>query len=164
MSAIVSCKDHDHSKRTIYDICETNEGGEVRTEHRLTQHYLLTDHFLQTALQTYCQHYKQAQPSQAHGLLRKARRLDTILNIRRDTTPESTPDTVEPECYKCHTQFSPVFYPALNTPVTNGINGRASGSSSSSNKSTSGKDKWMCHRCHFEANETNGKAMGMMVS
>ena len=29
MNAIVSCKEHDHSKRDIYDICETNEGGEV---------------------------------------------------------------------------------------------------------------------------------------
>src|SRR5688572_16562894 len=29
MNAIVSCKDHDHSKRDIYDLCETNEGGEV---------------------------------------------------------------------------------------------------------------------------------------
>ena len=29
MNAIVSCKDHDHSKRDIYDICETNESGEV---------------------------------------------------------------------------------------------------------------------------------------
>jgi hypothetical protein len=30
MNAIISCKDHDHSKRDIYDLCETNEGGEVR--------------------------------------------------------------------------------------------------------------------------------------
>ena len=29
MNAIVSCKDHDHSRRVLYDICETNEGGEV---------------------------------------------------------------------------------------------------------------------------------------
>ena len=29
MNAIISCKDHDHSRRVIYDICETNEGGEV---------------------------------------------------------------------------------------------------------------------------------------
>jgi hypothetical protein len=29
MNAIVMCKDHDRSKRDIYDICETNEGGEV---------------------------------------------------------------------------------------------------------------------------------------
>jgi hypothetical protein len=30
MNAIISCRDHDHSKRDIYDLCETNEGGEVR--------------------------------------------------------------------------------------------------------------------------------------
>lgn len=30
MNAIISCREHDHSKRDIYDICETNEGGEVR--------------------------------------------------------------------------------------------------------------------------------------
>lgn len=29
MNAIVSCKEHDRSRRDIYDICETNEGGEV---------------------------------------------------------------------------------------------------------------------------------------
>lgn len=33
MNAIVSCKDHDHSRRSIYDICETNEGGEVSQCH-----------------------------------------------------------------------------------------------------------------------------------
>lgn len=32
MNAIVSCKDHDRSKRDIYDICETDEGGEVGPE------------------------------------------------------------------------------------------------------------------------------------
>jgi len=38
MSAIVSCKDHDHSRRSIYDMCDTNEGGEVSNCHsgRLT--------------------------------------------------------------------------------------------------------------------------------
>ena len=30
MNAIVSCKEHDHSKRDIYDICSTNESGLVR--------------------------------------------------------------------------------------------------------------------------------------
>ena len=34
---------------------------------------------LQTALQVYCKTYKQAQVSETHGLLRKARRLDKIL-------------------------------------------------------------------------------------
>ncbi|KAF8997921.1 hypothetical protein BDQ17DRAFT_1362847 [Cyathus striatus] len=126
MNAIVSCKDHDHSKRDIYDICETNEGGE-------------------TALQVYCQAYKQAAVGQAHGLLRKARRLDTILNVRSETSvsrASSTPfDTTpsEPECSRCRSQFSPAFYP-------------------------DGSDKWICHKCHFETTESNTEAMSMMVS
>ncbi|TFK39718.1 hypothetical protein BDQ12DRAFT_697826 [Crucibulum laeve] len=124
MNAIVSCKEHDHSKRDIYDICETNEGGE-------------------TALQVYCQAYKQAAVTQAHGLLRKARRLDTILNLRSDAPSiTSTPELniqPEPECYRCHSQFSPAFYP-------------------------NGADTWICHRCHFDAGENGMKTMGMMVS
>ncbi|KAF7370427.1 Lid2 complex component snt2 [Mycena sanguinolenta] len=92
MNAIVSCKEHDHSKRDIYGICETNEGGE-------------------TALQVYCQAYKQAPVSQAHGLLRKARRVDPLLrsNIRLDSNADL--NAPEPECFRCHTRFSPAFYP-----------------------------------------------------
>ncbi|KAJ2911836.1 hypothetical protein MD484_g8581, partial [Candolleomyces efflorescens] len=129
MNALVSCKDHDRSKRDIYDICETNEGGE-------------------TALQVYCQAYKQA-PSNAHGLLRKARRLDNILNIRSGAETNgsvaSTPDpgNPDPECSRCKSQFSPAFYRIDSSSVT---------------------PSWFCHRCHYETNEINGKAMGMMVS
>lgn len=36
MSAIVSCKDHDHSRRSIYDMCDTNEGGEVSNYNSIT--------------------------------------------------------------------------------------------------------------------------------
>jgi hypothetical protein len=32
MSPVVSCKEH-NSRREIYEICEMNEGGEVRTHH-----------------------------------------------------------------------------------------------------------------------------------
>ncbi|KAF8972764.1 hypothetical protein BDZ97DRAFT_1649930 [Flammula alnicola] len=135
MNAIVSCRDHDHSKRDIYDICETNEGGE-------------------TALQVYCQAYKQAPVGQAHGLLRKARRLDTILNIRSDVPPpiQLPTSTSDPECYRCHSQFSPAFYPVTETSLA--LNG-----------TRNGQEVWMCHKCHFEVNETNSaKSMGMMVS
>ncbi|KAF8202404.1 PHD-zinc-finger like domain-containing protein [Pholiota molesta] len=135
MNAIVSCKDHDHSKRDIYDICETNEGGE-------------------TALQVYCQAYKQAPTTQAHGLLRKARRLDTILNIRSDIQPPvQTPTTApDPECFRCHSQFSPAFYPVTETSLA--LNGHRNG-----------QEVWMCHKCHFDVNETSSaKSMGMMVS
>jgi len=106
MNAIVSCREHDHSRRDIYDICETNEGGE-------------------TALQVYCQAYKQAAVTQAHGLLRKARRLDHILNIRSDTHTHHTESiSPEPQCYRCQTEFAPRFYPA-------------------------GDDRWICHSCQW---------------
>lgn len=108
MNAIVSCKEHDHSKRDIYDICETNEGGE-------------------TALQVYCQAYKQAPVGQAHALLRKARRLDSILNVRTDHIPQITPEqnSQDPACNFCMAEFSPAWYPVHEE-----------------------YDEWQCHACH----------------
>ncbi|KAG5725072.1 Lid2 complex component snt2 [Termitomyces sp. T112] len=125
MNAIISCKDHDHSKRDIYDICETNEGGE-------------------TALQVYCHAYKQALVGQAHALLRKARRLDQILNVRGDvsTIPPPEPLMPEPECYRCHSQYSPAFYPMS---LSNG-----------SRITSSDYTRWICHRCHFDVEQANG--------
>ncbi|KAF8909530.1 hypothetical protein CPB85DRAFT_1221968 [Mucidula mucida] len=98
MSAVISCKDHDHRRRVIYGLCETNEGGE-------------------TALQVYCQTYKRAS-DQSHALLRKARRLDQLLNIRSDmpSTPPSEPAPLEPVCEQCHTQFSPMFHRIADDP------------------------------------------------
>ncbi|KAF9560108.1 hypothetical protein CPC08DRAFT_708307 [Agrocybe pediades] len=144
MNAIVSCREHDHSKRDIYDICETNEGGE-------------------TALQVYCQAYKQAPVSQAHALLRKARRLDALLNIRNDNHAaqgSSTPNEPEPECFRCGTQFSPAFYRATPEDAM-AVNGNSSGSNGNNH---SRETKWMCHKCHFEMNETSTKSMGMTTS
>ncbi|KAJ3506376.1 hypothetical protein NLJ89_g6899 [Agrocybe chaxingu] len=140
MDAIVSCKDHDRSKRDIYDLCETNEGGE-------------------TALEIYCKAYKRAPVHHGHGLLRKARHLDTILsNLRIETYgstnhyPTSFGNGRDPECYRCHSQFSPFFYPISETSVVNGHQ--------------EGKQTWMCHKCHFELNETttNAKPMVGIVS
>ncbi|KAJ7781909.1 hypothetical protein DFH07DRAFT_949600 [Mycena maculata] len=120
MSAVISCKEHDHSKRDIYGICETSEGGE-------------------TALQVYCQAYKQAQVGQAHALLRKARRLDPLLlnNIRLETLPHHADlNAGDPECFRCHTHFSPAFYPVARL----------------------GDDAFTCHTCHFRETE----ALGML--
>jgi len=123
MNAIVSCKDHDHSKRDIYDICETNESGE-------------------TALQVYCRAYKQASFGHGHGLLRKARRLDSLLNVRHEATVPASA-SVEPRCNQCSTEFSPAFYlfTADFHPLPPPDNGQQ-------------KDRWVCHRCHFESNES----------
>lgn len=100
----------------------------------------------------YCQAYKQAPVGQAHGLLRKARRLDQILNVRADPmiiTPEQT--SPDPECQRCRSQFSPAFY---RLPLSNGLQGGTS----------MAPDTWVCHKCHFGAGETNGVSTSIMVS
>ncbi|KIL69139.1 hypothetical protein M378DRAFT_98405 [Amanita muscaria Koide BX008] len=116
MNAIVSCKDHDHSRRIIYDICETNEGGE-------------------TALQVYCRAYKQAPVGLAHGLLRKARRLDALLSRSSEPSPPVLAPSTPPElrCCYCATRFSPAFYKTANM---------------TGHRSSDG-GYWQCHRCKF---------------
>ena len=92
----------------------------------------------QPALQVYCQIYKQAPVAQAHALLRKARRLDQILNIRTDAivnTPSPSPD---PQCHKCQCKYSPAFYHVPSSSGPGGI------------------DVWVCHKCNFDANKPNG--------
>ncbi|KAF8075155.1 PHD-zinc-finger like domain-containing protein [Lyophyllum atratum] len=130
MNAIVSCQEHDHSRRDIYDLCETDEGGE-------------------TALQVYCQAYKQAPVGQAHALLRKARRLDQILNVRGDSViiPPEQPSLSDPECHRCHSQYSPAFY---RSPLINGA------PTSSSRSPPNNPELYMCHRCHFDMGRANG--------
>ncbi|KAK1220878.1 putative PHD type zinc finger protein with BAH domain-containing protein [Marasmius sp. AFHP31] len=91
MAAVVICKDHDFGKRRIYDICETDEGGE-------------------SALQVYCRAYKQAPIAETYGLLRKARRLDQILSEKPET-PLHDPTLDNISCSQCQTQFTPAFYP-----------------------------------------------------
>lgn len=109
MVPIVCCQEHENNKRELYDVCETDETGE-------------------TALQVYCRTYKQAPVTQAHALLRKARRLDQTLSIRMDGL-SPTDGSVEPviQCDMCSTQYSPAFYPSKHY-----------------------SDRWRCHRCHFE--------------
>ncbi|KAH7914580.1 hypothetical protein BJ138DRAFT_1143440 [Hygrophoropsis aurantiaca] len=105
MMPIVHCQEHENTKHELFDICETDETGE-------------------TALQVYCRTYKQAPVTQAHGLLRKARRLDQIINIPSDNL-SSTPET-EPRCDLCSTQYSPYFYQSRYS------------------------DHWKCHKCHWD--------------
>ncbi|KAF7309944.1 Zinc finger protein 1 [Mycena indigotica] len=103
MGPIVSCKEHQRSKRDMYGLCEMNEGGE-------------------TALQVYCRAYKQAPVTQAHGLLRKARRLDPLFRLDAYQAEQD-----DPECFRCRTHFSPAFYPVK----------------------TQGENTFACHSCHF---------------
>lgn len=101
---IISCKEHDMSKRELYDLCEVDETGEG-------------------IMQIYCRAYKQALVSQAHALLRKAMRLDSILNGRSEVVDTPEP---EPRCECCGTRYSPCFY---------------------RNKYYS--DRWRCHKCNW---------------
>ena len=97
----------------------------------------------QTALQVYCKTYKQAQVSETHGLLRKARRLDKILEANGDTSSsasldEGLPGGPEPQCYRCRTEFSPFFH---EVPAQGGA--RA----------------WLCHKCHAETRSAAAAAV-----
>ncbi|KZT25327.1 hypothetical protein NEOLEDRAFT_1169507 [Neolentinus lepideus HHB14362 ss-1] len=106
MNPIICCKEHaSFTKRIIYEICDMNDAGE-------------------TALQVYCNNYKQAQVAQSYGLLRKARRLDSILNIRSTEGQTSAKSGPEPHCLKCGTEYSPLFYPF--------------------------RSEFVCHRCYFQ--------------
>lgn len=127
MVPIVCCQEHENSKRELYDVCETDETGEVRDIQTFQALGLLTaDMLLKTALQVYCRTYKQAPVTQAHALLRKARRLDQTLNIRTDG-PSSADGLAEPvlQCDMCSTQHSPAFYRSEHC-------------------------RWRCHKCHSE--------------
>lgn len=108
MSAVITCKEHDRKKHKIYGLCEADdETGE-------------------TALQIYCRLYKQAPVEEAHGLLRKARRLDQVLSLRSAPHAELSKPT-DPKCVDCNTEFSPMFYPISGQP-----------------------NQWRCHRCNFD--------------
>ncbi|OBZ73631.1 Lid2 complex component snt2 [Grifola frondosa] len=126
MVPVVICKGHVSHRRTLYDLCDTNEFGE-------------------TALQVYCKNYKQAPTAHIHGLLRKARRLDKILNTHTpDGSAASSVDgdaqaSAEPHCYRCKTEFSPLFYPAT----------------------AQGAQAWLCHKCHAETRESHPVTNGI---
>ncbi|RDX51269.1 hypothetical protein OH76DRAFT_1505916 [Lentinus brumalis] len=112
----VICKGHFGHKRQLYDLCDMSDSGE-------------------TALQLYCKTYKQAQVSETHGLLRKARRLDKILEANGDASSSTSFDDSlpgagpDPQCYRCRTEFSPFFH---EVPVQGGAKA------------------WLCHKCHAE--------------
>ncbi|EJC99959.1 uncharacterized protein FOMMEDRAFT_159536 [Fomitiporia mediterranea MF3/22] len=112
MNAVICCKDHSSYRRDTYDICDTNDVGE-------------------TALQVYARTYKQANVDQTHSLLRKAQRLDQLLQLHsHDNSSSYVSDepmfTENPACIECKTECSPFFHPAPTDP-----------------------GKWLCHRCFF---------------
>lgn len=115
----VTCKGHPAARRQTFGICDTNDAGE-------------------TALQVYCKHYKQADVANTHGLLRKAQRLDRMLNTEDSDASESSRAFPDPSCARCRTEFSPAFYPTPpSTPPGDGT-------------PSSGAPSWLCHRCHYD--------------
>ncbi|KAI0791951.1 hypothetical protein C8Q75DRAFT_610949 [Abortiporus biennis] len=121
LAPIVTCKGHPPHHREQFDICDMNEHGE-------------------TSLQVYCKNYKQAPTSNMHHLLRKAHRLDQIINTEDSADSESTQSFPEPTCSRCRTEFSPCFYPVSSSTAA---------PSHSSNGSTTGQN-WLCHKCHMQ--------------
>jgi hypothetical protein len=135
MHPLVCCKEHNAYRHEIYNLCDTNEIGEVRSSWR--HPYLVEiNQICQTALQHYCRLYKQEKVAQAHALLRKARRLDLILGVRSESAVMPiTEDPADRRCHECQTQFAPAFY-EISPPSTPFIpQGEATA--------------WLCHRCHF---------------
>ena len=84
----------------------------------------------------YCNTYKQAPVAQSHALLRKARRLDLVLDEKdlslngpvtgaaHATNGENGAE--DPACAHCKTSYSPFFHPLPRAGA------------------------FACHRCHFE--------------
>ncbi|KAH9832546.1 uncharacterized protein C8Q71DRAFT_258205 [Rhodofomes roseus] len=125
MVPVIICKGHVGHKRELIDVCATNDLGE-------------------TALQVFCKNYKQVPIAQTHGLLRKARRLDSILSNGAEGVPPDSElhPSSEPRCYRCHSEFSPFFHPGSAT--TNGASSH-----------TDSRTSWLCHRCFVETRETH---------
>ncbi|THH17442.1 hypothetical protein EW146_g3363 [Bondarzewia mesenterica] len=143
MHAVVRCKDHESGKRSLYDICDTNELGQVSAAPSLSETTtdIVSSHPVQTALQVYCKTYKQAQTAQSHALLRKAQRLDDILRDRdasmngmNGVNGAASHVAPEPQCLKCKTTYSPFFHRVPDYYFQH-MKGDPEGS-------------FLCHRCH----------------
>ncbi|KAJ3483064.1 hypothetical protein NLI96_g6566 [Meripilus lineatus] len=128
MVPVVTCKGHPAHRRESFDICDLNEFGE-------------------TALQVYCKNYKQAPVTNTHHLLRKARRLDHILNAEGSMDSESTQSLPDPHCSQCKTEFSPCFYPVSDNN-NNNHPPNANGNGVDGNGNGEGPQEWLCHKCY----------------
>ncbi|KAF8673463.1 PHD-like zinc-binding domain [Rhizoctonia solani] len=97
MKASIRCKTHSASLRPSFDICSLNTNGEP-------------------ALQLYCRTYKQVSISHSYGLLRKAKRLDTLLRAQGFLPAISSigdplsPLNLASNCRSCGTNDSPCFW------------------------------------------------------
>ena len=65
-------------------------------------------------MQVYTKHYKQVVLDNSYGLLRKARRLDTIMMASSEKPGPSRAGELplsDDQCHACHTEYSPFFHP-----------------------------------------------------
>ncbi|KAI0071159.1 hypothetical protein K474DRAFT_1712701 [Panus rudis PR-1116 ss-1] len=133
MVPVVTCKGHPAHRRETYDMCDANDTGE-------------------TALQVYCKNYKQAPLANTHGLLRKARRLDQVINTEDSVDSESTLASGDMSCWNCGTEYSPCFYSFTVKEVVLGPDEFG--------------EAWECHACHMKqlrgevSRSVNGDAAG----
>ena len=143
MNAVVFCKEHTSYRCDIYDICSSNDVGEVRN-FSPCQSLTPDSFFIQSALQVYCRTYKQA-PLTPHGLLRRARRLDQLLPATVSDGSKSISNEAENyTCNKCKTSIAPRFYNEKN-PV-------------------SGENVRMCHRCYYGKKQQSKEIIGFRDS
>ncbi|KAJ1306572.1 hypothetical protein OPQ81_007573 [Rhizoctonia solani] len=101
LKALIRCKAHPTATRPSFDICSLNTNGE-------------------SALQVYCRTYKQVSVSHSYGLLRKAKRLDTLLRAQGFLPAIPSPHNSQkfthalPDgnavCDSCGTHDSPCFW------------------------------------------------------
>ncbi|KAF8315379.1 hypothetical protein DL93DRAFT_2227431 [Clavulina sp. PMI_390] len=82
--------------RKLYGLCDTDGSG-------------------RTILQLYCDHYKQAALDHSYGLLRKSNRMDLLVKSQM-TAP--SPIKNKPSCFKCGTNYSPLFRPWIENLAT----------------------------------------------
>lgn len=122
-----------------------------RCVHLLLPCAMVTNVHLQTALQVYCRAYKQAPVNQAHGLLRKARRLDSLLNRSSEPPPIPPSSNAQPEfkCCKCSSKYSPAFYPTVPKDAVH---------------LSSDGNYYLCHRCKFLEEHEDDKSSASSAS
>ena len=108
-------------------------------------------------MQVYCKNYKQAPTTDTHHLLRKARRLDQILNAEGSLDSDSTQSLPDPRCSECQTEFSPCFWPSSyefedrnELPLGNRKAKREGGGGGGGGGGGEETREWLCHRCITE--------------
>jgi len=121
MTPVILCKPHNIEGRRLYDFCDTNDKGE-------------------TALQVYTKNYKEVPTDNSYGLLRKARRLDSVMlsGSEKASTARAAAEAAAPgiQCCRCSTEYSPFFHPVDNAPKSD---------------TAQGQEAYECHACYFQS-------------